>query len=211
MADAVMATLHQANSFFEFSRPWELKLKQKSNGNKWSKEEYRPQTAPIVRSQCDENLIRLETIIAMTMDTLRVCGIALQPLLPQLAGRLLDKLNVPVKERQWPNASQHFVEIFKGNREPGLEVDLRNTNAVLFKRLIAPKENYDETLTIRQQCKERDQQPLKGKKRQKVEHPAKGEQKSMQLKKEQQLIKNRQAEMKEQLLFSKTRQSIEEN
>lgn len=168
VADAIMATLHQANSFFEFSRPWELKLKQKPLKSVSGEEEHRCQTAPIVRSQCDEDLLRLETIIAMTMDVLRVCGIALQPLLPQLTEKLLDKLNVPVKERQWNYVHQHFVEIFKGNREPGLEVNLRSINAVLFKRLMPPKEAEDDGLAAMVVSQHMDESMYKGQQSQKT-------------------------------------------
>lgn len=198
VADAVMTTLHQANSFFEFSRPWELKLTQKLTGKLSSDKKHHSPMALIVRSQSDENLLRLETIIAMTMDTLRVCGIALQPLLPELTSKLLDKLNVPAKERQWINAHQHFVGIFNDNLEPVLEVNLRSTNSVLFKRLCASKENDDETVTttIKIQCKGYDQQSVNEKQFQKGEYSEKEQLKSKELQKEQQLIKNRQSQKK---------------
>ncbi|KAH8388324.1 hypothetical protein KR093_003872 [Drosophila rubida] len=78
VADTVIATLHAANNFFECAKPWELKA-----------------------GASAANAPRLETIIALTMDALRHCGIVLQPMIPQLAGRLLDKLQVPGSQRSW--------------------------------------------------------------------------------------------------------------
>ncbi|XP_037876497.1 methionine--tRNA ligase, mitochondrial [Bombyx mori] len=74
VADAVMHCLHQANLFFETERPWELKNK----------------------AECQSEL---DAVLHITMETLRLCGIVLQPLVPGLAGRLLDRL--AVAERGW--------------------------------------------------------------------------------------------------------------
>ncbi|KAL7730499.1 hypothetical protein ACLKA6_000502 [Drosophila palustris] len=87
VADTVMAVLHATNNFFECAKPWELKA----------------------GGSCP-NAPRLETIIAMTMDALRLCGIVLQPMMPQLASRLLDKLNVPGSQRSWSALSENFPQ-----------------------------------------------------------------------------------------------------
>ncbi|XP_013141945.1 PREDICTED: methionine--tRNA ligase, mitochondrial [Papilio polytes] len=74
-ADAVIHVLHLANLFFETQKPWELKKKN-------AQEE-------------------LDTVLYITTETLRICGIILQPLIPDLATQLLDKLQVPKDSRNW--------------------------------------------------------------------------------------------------------------
>lgn len=43
------------------------------------------------------------------MDALRLCGIVLQPMMPQLTSRLLDKLNVPTSQRSWRHLQESFA------------------------------------------------------------------------------------------------------
>ncbi|XP_030563680.1 methionine--tRNA ligase, mitochondrial isoform X1 [Drosophila novamexicana] len=86
VADTAIAALHAANNFFECAKPWELKAGGSS-----------------------PNPPRLQTIIAMTMDALRLCGIVLQPMMPQLTSRLLDKLNVPTSQRSWRHLQESFA------------------------------------------------------------------------------------------------------
>ncbi|KAH8384148.1 hypothetical protein KR009_012255 [Drosophila setifemur] len=117
VADTAMAALHAANNFFESSRPWELKTGAAGGGNE----------------------PRLETIIAVTMDALRLCGIVLQPIIPQLATRLLDKLSVPAPQRGWNYLAQSFA-----NDPPldsaggGRQLDAQ-TSAMLFQRIVEEK------------------------------------------------------------------------
>ncbi|KAG5671711.1 hypothetical protein PVAND_001891 [Polypedilum vanderplanki] len=59
VVDTIMSTLHAANGFFETTKPWLLK-------NSVDKSQQK----------------RLETIIAITFECLRICGIALQPIVP---------------------------------------------------------------------------------------------------------------------------------
>ncbi|XP_069969329.1 methionine--tRNA ligase, mitochondrial isoform X2 [Bactrocera oleae] len=102
VVDTVISTLHAANNFFETARPWELKrlVAAAAAGS---------EAADAVNVQNIENFERLETIIAMTMDTLRICGIVLQPIIPQLCGKLLDKLAVPPEQRFWRNLGECFA------------------------------------------------------------------------------------------------------
>ncbi|XP_046805649.1 methionine--tRNA ligase, mitochondrial [Lucilia cuprina] len=144
VADCVMSTLHAANSFFETSRPWELKLKTITDDAKRIK---------IPLPQCDENALRLETIMAMTMDTLRLCGIVLQPLLPQLSTRLLDKLGVPWNQRLWKNLKDHFGLVANNVIEPPIEGCLSRADAVLFKRINPPEDDDDQSQQLAKQSK----------------------------------------------------------
>ena len=56
------------------------------------------------------------------METLRICGILLQPMMPSLANKLLDRLAVPSNERYYKNSEQLFVnsEDFKLGTNPAL-------------------------------------------------------------------------------------------
>ncbi|VEN35851.1 unnamed protein product [Callosobruchus maculatus] len=60
VADAIMATLHSANLFFETLKPWELKKKPESH-------------------------LELNVVLHLTLETLRVVGILLQPMVPKLS------------------------------------------------------------------------------------------------------------------------------
>ncbi|XP_011202671.2 methionine--tRNA ligase, mitochondrial [Bactrocera dorsalis] len=131
VVDSVISTLHAANNFFETARPWELK---------------RPAAAATLGSgttdaanvQNIENFERLETIIAMTMDTLRICGIVLQPIMPQLCGKLLDKLAVPPEQRLWRNLGECFATTAAPSlfsNETVTRPLAAHTDAVLFRRI----------------------------------------------------------------------------
>lgn len=82
VVDTVIAVLHANNKFFETTKPWELR-----------------------KSSKQEDLEKLDTILGVTMETLRQTGIILQPLIPNMAGKLLDKLNIPQERRFWKNIS----------------------------------------------------------------------------------------------------------
>lgn len=70
-----MEVLRAANNFFESTKPWELR---KNNANE-----------------------QLDTVLSVTLETLRVCAIALQPIVPVLSTQILDKLCVPHDRRMW--------------------------------------------------------------------------------------------------------------
>ncbi|XP_068153424.1 LOW QUALITY PROTEIN: methionine--tRNA ligase, mitochondrial [Drosophila tropicalis] len=112
VADTTMATLHAANNFFESSKPWELKG--------------------------GINAQRLETIIGMTMDALRLCGIVLQPIIPQLATQLLDKLSLPGSQRCWSRLSESFATDGQDQGGGGRQLD-GQTSALLFQRIVEEK------------------------------------------------------------------------
>lgn len=72
--EEIMSCLRQANSFIHRHEPWKL-VKDKQE-KEW-----------------------LETVLHIVMETLRVCGILLQPVTPRLASRLLDRLGISKEER----------------------------------------------------------------------------------------------------------------
>lgn len=110
VVDQVISVLHTGNNFFETLKPWELK-----------------------KGSADE-LNRLETIIAITLETLRVCGIILQPIIPELSEKLLNKLNVEMENRSWNELSNFlWTEITDS------EINLGDIDPVLFRRIILEK------------------------------------------------------------------------
>ena len=46
----------------------------------------------------------VEQIYAVSIESLRVCGLLLQPFIPQKAGELLDALGVSMEMRTWGHA-----------------------------------------------------------------------------------------------------------
>ncbi|XP_053946916.1 methionine--tRNA ligase, mitochondrial [Anastrepha ludens] len=131
VVDTVISTLHAANNFFETARPWELKRPTGTTTTDGSN------AADAANGQNIENLKRLETIIAMTMDTLRICGIVLQPIVPQLCGKLLDKLAVPQEQRLWHNLGDCFATTTTTSENENVTRPLAtNTDAVLFRRIL---------------------------------------------------------------------------
>uniref|UniRef100_F7B7E9 Methionine--tRNA ligase, mitochondrial n=1 Tax=Ciona intestinalis TaxID=7719 RepID=F7B7E9_CIOIN len=53
-----------------------------------------------------DDLKLLESIVHSVFEGLRVAGILLQPMIPTLATKLLDKLNIPLNERTWVKANK---------------------------------------------------------------------------------------------------------
>ncbi|XP_055850757.1 methionine--tRNA ligase, mitochondrial [Episyrphus balteatus] len=122
VVDKVMAALHATNNFFESSKPWELKKKPSSS----------PSEA-ITDNSASERSQKLDTILSMTMDSLRLCGIILQPIIPDMSSKLLDKLSVCPSQRTWQNLKQSFVVDVNSRLEDTL---LADTNPVLFRRIL---------------------------------------------------------------------------
>lgn len=109
VVDAVMATLFAANGFFEASKPWELKN---------SEDEWKTR--------------RLESIISITFESLRISGIILQPIVPSYSSRLLDRLNIPKELRFWKDAKICLRKVSQ---------DLVNLESnILFRKIVIAEE-----------------------------------------------------------------------
>lgn len=104
VVDSTIATLHAANNFFESSKPWELK-----NGN-------------------EEATRKLETIISLTMECLRIAGVIFQPIIPNFTDKLFQRLNIPQDHRMWKDTKLYLRPISHQL------VDLDSN--ILFKRII---------------------------------------------------------------------------
>ena len=87
--DAIMAQLRQTNAFVQLHAPWQLV--QQPAEQQW-----------------------LDTILHVTMETLRVTAILLQPVTPDLADRLLSRLNVPSDNRKWTDLRHRTTECMLG-------------------------------------------------------------------------------------------------
>jgi methionyl-tRNA synthetase len=108
VVDSVMATLHAANGFFESAKPWELK-----KGN-------------------EEAIKKLETIISIAMESLRISAIILQPIIPDFTAKLLQRLNIHQDHRLWKDTKINLRKV------PQNLVDLESN--ILFKRIILETE-----------------------------------------------------------------------
>ena len=75
---AVMDTLRATNSMVQEEQPWVL-------------------------GKTDPE--RRDWVLAVVLESLRVCGVLLQPCIPSISSKLLDRLNVPVAERDWQASS----------------------------------------------------------------------------------------------------------
>lgn len=103
VVDEVIKVLHTANGFTEKYKPWELRK--------------------------DPNASRcLDTVLRIVFETLRLTGIILQPIVPQMSSRLLDKINVARGERTWNDLKFDLLQPLVARR-------LNEGNAILFKRI----------------------------------------------------------------------------
>lgn len=101
-----MATLRANNLFFETMKPWELKKK--------------PNTQE-----------HLKVVLHLTLETLRVAGILLQPIIPNLSKVLLDKLSQPEEARFYEH-----LKPFSWTKDHFENINLSSDKVVLFKRIL---------------------------------------------------------------------------
>lgn len=106
--DSIVATLHAGNRFFETQKPWELCKKQLSP--------------------------HLNCVLHLTMETLRVCGILLQPIVPELSNTLLSKLGIPKEKRMWRD-----IKPFRWEQHNQCDIPISAEKLTLYKRIIDSK------------------------------------------------------------------------
>ncbi|XP_059045502.1 methionine--tRNA ligase, mitochondrial [Achroia grisella] len=111
--DAVIHVLHLANLFFETQRPWEL------------------------RKQV-ENQKKLDVVLHITMETLRICSIILQPIIPDMMCKLLDKLQIPKNARNWQHCTTPSWRIEGAIYETK---NIQSGKFVLFQRIYTDKKD----------------------------------------------------------------------
>lgn len=106
LVDDVIKVLHTANNFMETFKPWELAKDPSAQR-------------------------RLNTILRIVFETLRITGIILQPIVPQMCARLLDKINVDQGHRTWNDLKLDLLLPIDASRVRTLSED----NVILFKRI----------------------------------------------------------------------------
>lgn len=78
----------------------------------------------------------LQAILHITIETLRVCGIILQPIIPNLCNALLNKINVPINVRSWEN----ILPLSWENSIENKDKPLSKEKLVLFRRILVENE-----------------------------------------------------------------------
>ena len=106
--DSIVTTLHTGNRFFESQKPWELRKKQLS--------------------------LHLNCVLHLTMETLRVCGILLQPIVPELSDTLLKKLGIPKENRMWKD-----IKPFSWEQNNLCDIPISAEKLTLYNRIIDSK------------------------------------------------------------------------
>jgi methionyl-tRNA synthetase len=106
--NSIVATLHAANRFFESQKPWEL-----------CKKELSP---------------HLNSVLHLTMETLRVCGILLQPIVPELSDTLLRKLGISKDRRMWKD-----IRPFSWEQGKHCDIPISAEKVTLYKRIMSYK------------------------------------------------------------------------
>jgi methionyl-tRNA synthetase len=86
--DEIMALIHATNRYFDHSEPWKLVPKASQS----------PSTQA-------ENQVRLQQVLYLTLESLRIGGTLLLPIMPQAMNKLLDKLAVPSEHRAMTSAT----------------------------------------------------------------------------------------------------------
>lgn len=107
--EEIMTCLRMANAFVQRHEPWNL-----------------------TKNPFDRPW--LDSIIHVTMETLRVCGILTQPIVPDLTDRLLTKIGVEKMERSWEQL-KCFEALEGDDREGYGGRGLSGDTSVLFSRL----------------------------------------------------------------------------
>lgn len=105
VVDEVILVLQEANKFFEDQKPWTL------------------------QRDSDE----MHSVLSITMETLRIIAIVLQPVIPKMSSLLLDKLIVPQEERFWKNLDS-FIWDVEHSAKP-----LESGKLTLFPRIVDSK------------------------------------------------------------------------
>ncbi|GFN86910.1 methionine--tRNA ligase, mitochondrial [Plakobranchus ocellatus] len=87
-------------------------------------------SAKEVKEQLEKHAVQahLDTVLHIAMETLRVSGIILQPVVPDLADRLLTRLGIPKTERTYAHAQTPYTD---RHRSLGKKI-------VLYRKVEAP-------------------------------------------------------------------------
>lgn len=106
VVDNVFKVLHTANAFVSEFQPWELR-------------------------KHPHEIKKLESVLRIIFESLRVCGIILQPVIPDMSAKILNKINVAVDKRNWSDTRIDFEQIEKNEAHRNLGPG----DAILFMRI----------------------------------------------------------------------------
>ena len=104
---AIMSRLRDANVLVQEYKPWDLV--KTSEENRQHRE-------------------KIEAMLFLVYESLRVCGVLLQPIVPSVSRVLLDKLNLPNDQRFYDDAKVDYV------RKNSRTINTSNSD-VIFKRI----------------------------------------------------------------------------
>jgi methionyl-tRNA synthetase len=93
--DSIMSVLHDCNKFFDECKPWDLRKN-------------------------ESNLPRLKCVIHVTLETLRICSIALLPIVPSISRKVFQKLNVAEEEIRWSAMKPTWLKASDRNNDCSL-------------------------------------------------------------------------------------------
>lgn len=99
--NAIMSRLRDTNALVQETKPWDLA---KSGHH-------------------DE----IQVMLFVVYESLRVCGILLQPIVPVVSAALLDRLNVPLERRSYEFAQVDYVR--------DKPTSINHNSEVIFKRI----------------------------------------------------------------------------
>ena len=107
---AIAATteqLRETHAFFQRHEPWKMKF---------------------------NKIDHLNCVLSVTMENLRICGILMQPMMPSLAEKLLDRLAVPMNKRKYIDATEMFPssEDVKLGSNPGPLIPPKSHSHTVF-------------------------------------------------------------------------------
>ena len=102
-----MSRLRDANALVQEYKPWDLVKTSEENR---------------------EHREKIEAMLFLVYESLRVCGVLLQPIVPSVSRVLLDKLNLPNDQRFYDNAKVDYV------RKNSSSINTSNSD-VIFKRI----------------------------------------------------------------------------
>lgn len=83
VVDFTMTSLRLSNKMIETHKPWEL-VKNINENNNFNK---------------------LEAVLALGLESVRISSLILNPIIPKLTTNLLDYLQVPIDARKWNNTN----------------------------------------------------------------------------------------------------------
>lgn len=86
--DQIIATLNMTNSMVQETQPWTL-------------------------AKNPEKIEELNAVLAIAFESLRINAILLQPIIPNFAKCILDKINVNPAQRLWDNSKLLFEQMDK--------------------------------------------------------------------------------------------------